>query len=1220
MAIAIAPTIVIVHGDRAIASTPSSLPFEPDHDRHLQNGYADLDQQRFLDALHQFEMALEYYQSIGDRTGEADALLGIASTYPYTETHTLDEIIQFILEGHRIFSENNDTEGQQRAVELLQQQILDEAEYYGNHALEQDGIILINQTLPIFQAIDDPVGEAAALDFLSHFYFSLDQFPQGIEAAQRSLAIYDELGDTEFVIQGLRQLGERYQWTNQLQAAINIYQEAIAIAQSSNHLQLEVEALQSLSDLYQRVGNLSTAIQFHDRMIDIHDRMDSRSDAIRTRISRANLYQQNSSVEHAIADYRWVQQNITIEQETPYLAYYREASEGLCRSYILLDDRSQALSCYSELITMVSQFSEIDATEVLIDAGNQFLAIGDPQQALIFHEQAILSENEVNWSDDREAILFSQLSYLPELGKAYLDNGYIETALTIQSWGLQLLQSAATMSDVECDENCRSLLIQVHAFNLLNSTVPLLLIDSYQTETLQIRRDILSIIQQLDNTEQSLYLNAQIRDAEQVGHAYYQKGQYPDAILAYRNGLEQYHRCLDCRSWQIQPSLMQLGDSYLFTGQVEQATVMHQLWIDLTVQQIQASTRGGDIVAEDAQMIRAIASRYLNNGYATESADFFQQAVQIEQTWLATGERDVAPMTQLDRIQFLNQWGQDYLSYNQTDQSFAYHQQTLIIDHELQRQTEIESNQLDFIGESYAHLGAIWAAVDEPELAIVFYKAAINHYEAIRGTTTDSSIVTVQDSDRIFVYVHTEDYRQLTDLLLEQDRVLEAQEVLDLMKLQEIDDYQLIVEGTPSTQQGLELWEPEHAILDWYRQQIYGQPNPTITSMRQHPFILEQVNSLQQTTRGQNINPAQLASLQDDLQQLGNAALLYPLILDDRLELVLVTPAGLVRQTVDVEQSVLHDAIAQFRIQITDRRSRPQAQAQQLYQWIIQPILADLEAAGVEIILYAADGPLRYIPLAALHDGESWLVEQYTINHITAASLTDFSETGIRSMEVISGAFPSEPVPVIVGDRQIVFEGLPFAQSEVQQLVATIPNTTSFFNQNFNRSILDYLNQYNIVHFATHAEFRSGHPSDSFIVLGDGDYITVEDLTQWQLPDVELVILSACRTAVSGQLGNGEEVLGFGYQIQQTGANAAIASLWYVNDEGTHRLMTAFYTALSNGYTVADALQVAQTSLISGSPASEQHLDNNDIGLAARRNELSHPYYWAPFILIGNGF
>jgi CHAT domain-containing protein len=472
------------------------------------------------------------------------------------------------------------------------------------------------------------------------------------------------------------------------------------------------------------------------------------------------------------------------------------------------------------------------------------------------------------------------------------------------------------------------------------------------------------------------------------------------------------------------------------------------------------------------------------------------------------------------------------------------------------------------------------------------------------------------------------DYRALANLLLEADLVLEAQEVLDLLKLQELQDYELPnVRGTTETQQGLDLWPAEQAILDQFHQALTTGADFDFGAFINSPEVVAQVEQLQRNARGQNLNPEQLVKLQDNLQQAGNVALLYPLILDDRLELVLVTTEGLVRRSVAVSRVELNTAIAAFRSDITDRRTDPIPKAQQLYQWLIAPLAADIDAAGAETLLYAADGALRYIPLAALHDGTQWLTQRYTVNHITAASLTDFSPSATPPLNVLAGAFPEQGLSIDVYGEAIWFDGLPYAQAEVQKLAMSIPGTLALFNQDFNRTTLEpQLNRHTIIHLATHAEFRSGHPSDSFILLGDGDRLTLLDLNQWQLPEVDLVVLSACKTAVSSALGNGEEILGFGYQMQQTGAAAEIASLWYVSDGGTQGLMTEFYAALQQGLPKAEALRQAQIALIASRDSGSGD-ENRGLGAVlvetasnpALAEGYSHPYYWAPFILIGNG-
>jgi CHAT domain-containing protein len=166
------------------------------------------------------------------------------------------------------------------------------------------------------------------------------------------------------------------------------------------------------------------------------------------------------------------------------------------------------------------------------------------------------------------------------------------------------------------------------------------------------------------------------------------------------------------------------------------------------------------------------------------------------------------------------------------------------------------------------------------------------------------------------------------------------------------------------------------------------------------------------------------------------------------------------------------------------------------------------------------------------------------------------------------------------------------------------------------------MNDYQIVHFATHGLLVSGNPEDSFIIFGNGESVNLRDIENWSLPNVDLVVLSACQTGLGGKLGNGQEILGLGYQFQLTGAKASIASLWSVSDGGTKALMSHFYTALKSGnVTKLEALRRAQVALITGNDAAISSV-NSSGNASSKENKGSfrHPYYWAPFILIGNGF
>jgi CHAT domain-containing protein len=394
------------------------------------------------------------------------------------------------------------------------------------------------------------------------------------------------------------------------------------------------------------------------------------------------------------------------------------------------------------------------------------------------------------------------------------------------------------------------------------------------------------------------------------------------------------------------------------------------------------------------------------------------------------------------------------------------------------------------------------------------------------------------------------------------------------------------------------------------------------------PEVVALVKQLSNVSGGENLNPKVLTQLQDNLKQLKqDAVVLYPLILEDRLELVLVTPyAPPIRRTVPVKREELNRAIVEFRRSLTTPVRNAKEPGEKLYNWLIKPLEPALKEANAKTIIYAPDGQLRYIPLAALYDGKQWLVQKYRVNNITALSLTNFNRPP-QAMKILAGALTDAAI-VKVGEKSYNFSALPGAGKEVENLAVTVPNTTKLIGRDFNQSeTLGRMSGFSVLHLATHGVFMSGKPEDSFIVFGNNDSANFNDVQNWDLKNFDLVVLSACETGLGGKLGNGEEILGFGYLMQQAGARASIASLWSVDDGGTQAFMNAFYRALQTGkMTKTEALRQAQIALITG---DEKALGDQrslvvvePIGDQVSKeipNRLNHPYYWAPFILIGNG-
>ena len=309
-----------------------------------------------------------------------------------------------------------------------------------------------------------------------------------------------------------------------------------------------------------------------------------------------------------------------------------------------------------------------------------------------------------------------------------------------------------------------------------------------------------------------------------------------------------------------------------------------------------------------------------------------------------------------------------------------------------------------------------------------------------------------------------------------------------------------------------------------------------------------------------------LLNIQDNLRALQqNAVLFYPLVLENRLELILTTADSLpIRRTVNVDKETLRETINQFREVLKSRDSNPQPLAQQLYQWLIQPLENDLQTAEAQTFIYAPDSLRRYIPLAALHDGDQWLIQRFRINQITSTSLTNLNSKPPAQIKILAAAMTQKPKPIQIGNETFNLAGLPHARKEVVSIGDMIPNTTQLLDKQFTKAdTLRQIDGNSIVHLATHAAFVVGTPKDSFILFGDENRVTLEEVElNWKFNNVNLIVLSACETGVAGNLGGGEEILSFGYLMETAGAQATIASLWPVSDGGTKALMATWLRSM----------------------------------------------------------
>ncbi len=342
----------------------------------------------------------------------------------------------------------------------------------------------------------------------------------------------------------------------------------------------------------------------------------------------------------------------------------------------------------------------------------------------------------------------------------------------------------------------------------------------------------------------------------------------------------------------------------------------------------------------------------------------------------------------------------------------------------------------------------------------------------------------------------------------------------------------------------------------------------------------------------------------------------------DELEMMAIAPEGVpVRQRIPgTSRAQVMEAVRRFRDELTNPVKRNTKSylplAQQLYQWMVAPLEAELQAKGIENLSFISDMGLRSIPMGALHDGKGFLVERYSIGSMPSLSLTDSSPANFKNTQVLA-----------MGASQFAnMSPLPAVQIEVSTITPQQWPGKSFLNEAFTLANLKSQRQqqpFGMIHLATHAEFRSGDPSESFIQLWDTK-LRLDQLRQmgWHSPQVEMLVLSACRTAV----GDREAELGFGGLAVQAGVKSAMATLWYVSDEGSLGLMAEFYGQLKTAPIKAEALRQAQLAMLRQEVRIEGGMLHTSVGnlplppelAKVASQNLSHPYYWSAFRMIGN--
>jgi CHAT domain-containing protein len=530
-----------------------------------------------------------------------------------------------------------------------------------------------------------------------------------------------------------------------------------------------------------------------------------------------------------------------------------------------------------------------------------------------------------------------------------------------------------------------------------------------------------------------------------------------------------------------------------------------------------------------------------------------------------------------------------------------------------------------------------------------------------------------------FVQSNEEKYRQLANLLIDEGRLGEAQQVLDLLKAEEFLDFVRRDAAEAVDQAKLALTDTEKKALDEYtrlsgqltalgtrfqtlqdaRVKAGGKLAPAEETEFQSlktqiedagvgikTFLSKLSDEFSKKVEDKAvITPESIESLRADLRRAGpDVVLVSTYLLPERYRAIVTTGRTMVDRKVEYADRKLTAAdinrkIEEFRRALQDTKVDPRPLGKELYDIFVKPLEGDLEGAKAKTILWSLDGTLRYVPIAALSpDGKTYLAEKYQNVIVTLGRQTNiFAKPETGEWRAL-GAGVSKP--------HEGFLALPSVVAELNSIVKDdgsggILNGKKLIDEKFNldsfRSSLPQTDDdgkpFNIVHLATH--FKLGvNDQDSALLLGDGSRLSLFEINkdeELDFKDVELLALSACETGLAAASGSGSEVESLGMLAQKKGAKAVLATLWKVGDEPTSAFMSEFYRLKKANpqMSKAEAIRQAQLAMIQGRLKPTNGYGGcraENFGSADKKNAFkcdpnapfSHPSAWSPFILIGN--
>jgi len=1130
-----------------------------------------------LAAIREYEKALELWRSLGDKYWEAATLNSIGVVH----------------------------------YELGQKQ----------HSLE-----FYKQSLTVRELLGDSRHKASVLENIGLVYHDLREYPTALQYYKPALVIYKALDDKRGEGDVLKWIGVIHYKLGDKSQALASFKDALPAAEAAADQPVIAELLNNLGLVYSDLNETTKALEFYNRALPLFKELRNQSAEAITLKNLGNLYRKLGESQKALTHY---QQALQIRQDIG--GFIGDLLGGIGSSYTSLGDYEKALEFYKQSLPHYrSAGDRVGEANSLNGMGLIHHSLGQSPNALTLFNEALnvslsasdrtgeaTARNNIclvySASDQRKALEFctQALSLSKTIGNRRIEAGVLNSIGGVYS-GLGEQQKAL----------------------------------EFYTLSLLLAREV---------AEKDL----EARVLNNIGLAYYGLSDFSQALEFFTRARSIFQTTGD--PWSEATVLNNIGCTYLLIGEGQKGLE--------TLNQALVVARAARNLGSESATLAMIGNVHLVRGDKQKALDLYAAALRIVR---AIGDRR-------NEATALNNIGFAYINVDHSKALEHFHQSLPLrmAVGDLSGEAEVLENMMlatktrsvaIFYGKqsvnAFQQLRSNISQLDK-ELQKNYLRSRINVYRelanllALEGRLHEAHQVLNSFKDQQFFDFNRDTSKAIPRLMLTKNEAAAAERYREAASAVEILGGQLtelknqFVAQAPNAEESAQLHQLE-------------------TRLKSATDALLSVLSRNEVELGESESPQVLASeiadtreLQSTLRELRaktgqRSVAVYTSVGLDTFSALLITEDDIKAVSRSVKGEILNQRALQLWALLQSDKYDPRPLAQEIHADVFKA-LGQLLPKDTTTILWSLDGNLRYLPMGALHDGKQYLVERY--NHVVFTRADRERLLRAVSAKWTGSGFGSSKAHTVelLGDK-ISFDALSGVTQELSVLFRQ-PGSTGglldgqvFPDAKFTKAtMLEALKQRRpLVHISSHFNFRPGDEARSFLLLGDGTALTLSEMKQHAdlFTGVELLTLSACNTAAQQSGANGREIDGFAELAQRLGAGSVMATLWPVADNSTPWLMREFYRMRQNGLTKAEASRKAQLALLNGTaevnhlPAGQKssrspvqivvgegrsregsstragvvYVSENEAPPFVRdlRKPFAHPYYWAPFILIGN--